>query len=249
MAALNYPTKAALPPYCRVMNSAQETRRLMRRHRHGMLATQSKKMSGYPFGSIVPYVLDQSARPIILISTIAEHTKNISQNEKISLLIAEGGKDVQAEARATFIGDCSRIEDQEIPKARYLRYFPNAASYFETHDFFFYRIEPRLIRFIGGFGNIHWVTAEQYAPPENQLDAHESGILAHMNKDHHDNLIDYCRHTYSCHPDQVEMIGIDCDGFDLRTDTEILRFDFPEVVCDAAQARTALVDLARKSKA
>ena len=230
------------------MSVAAEARRLLRKNRFGMLATLSKKFGGHPFGSITPYILDHDAQPVILISTLAEHTKNIENDNRVSLLVHEAGDNVQAEARITVLGDCARMQDQEQVKTRYLRYFPNAESYFATHDFFFYRIAPIMIRYIGGFGEIHWIPAKDFTAPENQLAAQEEGILAHMNHDHAQNLLDYCRHYQGKKANNVEMAGIDCDGFDVRADAELLRFDFDAPVLDAMQAREALVKMAKESK-
>ncbi len=231
------------------MSVAAEARRLLRKNRFGMLATLSKKFGGHPFGSITPYILDHDARPVILISTLAEHTKNIENDSRVGLLVHEASNNVQAEARITVLGNCARMQDQEQVKTRYLRYFPNASGYFDTHDFFFYRIEPIMIRYIGGFGEIHWIEAKSFTAPENKLGEQEEGILAHMNQDHAQNLRDYCSHYQGKKTKNAEMVGIDCDGFDVRADGELLRFDFETPVLDAMQAREALVRMAKESKA
>lgn len=230
------------------MSPGEEARRFVRARRHGMLATISKKLEGYPFGSVVPYILDNRAQPILLISTLAEHTRNIAHDSRVSLLVLERGADVQAEARATLVGDCLRMDDQESAKERYLRYFPGAADYFGTHDFFFHRIEPTIIRYIGGFGNIHWVSAESYFPLRSPLAESEHAIITHMNADHAHNLRDYCLFYHNKKALEVSMLGIDCDGFDVRADGAILRFEFGEPVLDAGQARDALTAMARGIK-
>lgn len=229
-------------------NPGAEARRLLRARRYGVLSTLSKKLKGHPFGSVTPYVLDHGGRPVILISTLAEHTKNIDADPRVSLLVHEPGDNVQAESRATLVGNAARLRDQESPKPRYLRYFPGAAGYFDTHDFFFYCIEPAILRFIGGFGEIHWIETESYLAPENKLEEQEAEILEHMNRDHAHNLRDYCRHYERKDAIDAEMVGIDCDGFDLRADGELLRFDFDQPVLDAEAARTALVTMAKESK-
>lgn len=230
------------------MNPGDQARRFMRARRFGTLATISKKLEGYPFGSVVPYLLDEQARPIILISTLAEHTKNITHDSRVSLLALERGGAVQAEARATLMGECTRIDDQDGPKQRYLRYFPEAADYFETHDFFFYRIEPKIIRYIGGFGDVHWIGADSYFPLRSALPESEQAIVAHMNEDHAHKLRDYCFFYHGRQALEVLMLGIDCDGFDVRADGDILRFEFDELVLDASRAREALIAMARAGK-
>lgn len=224
--------------------SGVEARRLLRRQRHGVLSTLSKKLEGYPFGSVTPFVLDHQARPVILISTLAEHTRNIEADPRVSLLAHDSSADIQANARVTVVGNCTRMEDQTALKARYLRYFPGAADYFATHDFFFYRIEPAHIRFIGGFGAIHWVEASRFATPDNQLASQEDAIIAHMNTDHQHNLLAYCRHFHGVDTSSAHMLGIDTDGFDVRADAQQLRFDFSQPVLDAQDARRALVAMA-----
>ncbi len=237
------------------MNLATEARQFLRSTRSGILSTYSAKYDGYPFGSVAPFVLDHAGNPIILISNIAEHTKNITANPKISLLVFAGAEDLQANARLTLLGEAVLIDKSadELLRARYLRYLPQAETYFDMHDFAFYRIQPTYVRYIGGFGKMSWMEADNVAAPANQLAEIESGILAHMNTDHADSLLTYCKHFHGIEPQQAEMIGIDCDGFDVRIhDTanasQILRFTFESPVTDAASARAALVTMAKTSR-
>ena len=230
------------------MTAAEEARRFLRAHQNSVLSTLSKKLDGYPFGSLAPYMLDDQACPIILTSTLAEHTKNIEHDSRVSLFVHELAQDSQAHARLTVIGNARRLADQTTIKARYLAYFPSASSYFDTHDFFFYRIEPQHLRYIGGFGAIHWISIESYRPPHSLLAQQEAGIIEHMNQDHAENLRSYCRHYRGIEALDVSMIGIDCDGFDVRADGQILRLEFNQPVLDAIQARTALVAMAHESR-
>lgn len=230
------------------MTAAEEARRFLRGQHSGVLATLSLKLGGYPFGSVAPYILDQEGRPIILISTLAEHTRNIERDPRVSLLANAQADDVQASARLTLVGDAARMQDQSSPRSRYLRYFPNAAQQLQLADFSFYRIEPRHIRFIGGFGAIHWVAPQDYLALPNRLEEAEEGIVAHMNHDHAQNLRDYCRHYHGVESADAAMLGIDCDGFDVRADGRVLRFDFSGPALDAAGARQALVAMAQECR-
>lgn len=231
------------------MNTASEARRLLRTQQHGVLSTLSKKLGGYPFGSLTPFILDARARPVILISTLAEHTKNIEADARISLLAHAASDNVQASGRVTVVGNCARIDDAAALRTRYLRYFPAAAGYFDTHDFFFYRIEPAHIRFIGGFGAIHWIHADEFAVPDHPLASQEDAIIAHMNADHQHNLMAYCRHFHGVLPATVQMLGIDIDGFDVLADGQRLRIDFSEPVMDVQDARRALIAMAEMCRA
>ncbi len=227
----------------------REARRFVRAQSQGVLSTLSVRMEGFPFGSVAPYALDHAGRPLLLISTLAEHTRNIDADARVSLIVQPFSTDMQVAGRVTLLGHARRLADKTAAGIRYLRYHPQAESYFAMHDFHFYRIEPVRVRYIGGFGRIHWIEAEAYLGGEGALAAQEDGILEHMNADHADNLRDYCRHVHGVTAHDVTMIGVDPDGFDLRADGRVLRFDFAAPVADAGAARAELVALARAARA
>jgi putative heme iron utilization protein len=231
------------------MSNAREARGMLRAHRYGVLSTLSKKFEGYPFGSIATYLVDHDGSLLILISTLAEHTKNIAHDTRVSLITHEQrDADIQAQGRVTVVGNAWLETDREQAGIRYLRYFPEARAYLAMHDFSFYRIRPVAIRYIGGFGRIHWVTVEDYSVQPYPLIEQEPDVIAHMNSDHQDTMRNYCRHFHQVAALDVEMLGIDCDGFDVRADAMVLRFDFAQPVADAQQARAALVEMARDAK-
>jgi len=105
------------------------------------------------------------------------------------------------------------------------------------------------LRYIAGFSSIHTIAAESYLAPHYPIADAEGDVIEHMNIEHARNLIDYCRHVHGEAPGSVEMIGIDCDGFDLRADAEVLRIGFENEVKDSGEARTELVRLAQASRA
>ncbi len=227
-----------------------EIRRYLLAQRSGMLSTLSQRLGGYPFGSLVPYILDHQARPVLLISNLAEHTRNLAADPRVSLLVSDAAGDIQAGARVTLVGDAQAPDDAELPatRDRYLRFFPNATQLLELGDFKFMVIRPITLRFIGGFGRIHWISAENYTAPANQLANAEGEVVAHMNSEHAEALADYCRHYLQQSPDAIAMIGIDCDGIDLRADNQLARIDFDEPVTSSAAARSALVRMAQVAR-
>ncbi len=225
-----------------------EARRFARGQQSGVLSTLSLRLEGYPFGSVSPFILDHAGRPVILISDIAEHTKNIVADERVSLIVQPYSADMQSTGRVTVIGRAERLAEKDALGPRYLRYFPQAADYFAMHDFNFYRIEPVRIRYIGGFGRIHWIEPVGYLSTIDGLLASEAAIVEHMNQDHADTLRLYCRHVHGLEVNQAEMIGIDPDGFDVRTKARIVRFEFDAPVADAGAARAALVALAQQCR-
>jgi len=232
------------------MNLALEARQFLRSTHSGILSTFSAKFEGYPFGSVAPFVLDHNCQPIILISNIAEHTKNIIANPKVSLVVFAGTDDLQANARFTLIGEAVKTDKSDTNlRARYLRYIPQAASYFDLHDFEFYRIQIAQARYIAGFGKMSWMEGVSITPAVNQLAEVESSIIEHMNADHAESMKLYCKHFHGVEPRQVEMLGIDCDGFDVKAinnnDERVLRFNFEVPISDAATARAALVAMSK----
>ncbi|MSQ58318.1 MAG: DUF2470 domain-containing protein [Betaproteobacteria bacterium] len=218
-------------------------RQTVRRHLSGVLSTHSAKHAGFPYGSAVPHMTDALGRPVILISHLAEHTHNIEANDKVSFLVAETGADLQTHGRASLLGHAHVIAHEEV-QTRYLRYHPEGERSLAIGGFRFFRIEPLQVRFIEGFGGIHWVRGDSYLAPPTPLDNAEEDILQHMNSDHHDTMTLYCRRIHRYTPRSASMIGIGQDGFDIRADERVLRFEFPNAVTTPGEARKALVALA-----
>lgn len=142
----------------------QEIKILLCEKGHGVLSTHSAAVPGYPFGSLVAYCLDVEGMPIIQLSAIAEHTKNIIQNQKVSLTvldIKEG--DIQNSRRLTVLADAVKVEarDHDV-KERYYSRFSDARSYGEMLDFSFYRLKPVKFRYVGGFGKALTIEPAEY---------------------------------------------------------------------------------------
>lgn len=232
------------------MSQAIEARRFLRSSHNAILSTHCVKFAGYPFGSVAPFVVDHSGQPLILISTLAEHTRNIMADCKASVLVFASSDDLQANARLTLLGDMEQTDKHDpLLRARYLRFFPEAEQYFSAHDFYFYRLHIKQARYIAGFGSMSWIAGEEFRSAPSPLAALEPGILQHMNSDHADSLASYCQHFHELTPAKVEMLGIDSDGFDLRADARILRFEFEAPVSDAQSARAALVAMSKAARA
>tara|TARA_B110000196_G_scaffold305348_1_gene302847 strand:+ start:60 stop:770 length:711 start_codon:yes stop_codon:yes gene_type:complete len=215
-----------------------------------VLSTHSVDVIGYPFGSIVPYCLNKIGLPIILISKIAQHTKNINSNAKVSLIVVEGGADdSQTVGRVTFLGDAELVGKKDNDSAeRYYNYFPQSRDYHKTHDFDFYIIKPVRIRFIKGFGQIYWIEKNNFQLANPFIFEEEQKMLNHMNIDHIDTIRHYCD-VYNINyktPELPEMVGIDSEGFNLRIGHKIHRINFIEPVTTVDAVRKALVEMAKK---
>ena len=229
-------------------SAAGAARDLLCRCYDGVLATVSVDVPGYPFGSVVPYCLDQHGRPLILIAAIAQHTKNIRADARVSLTVFDRAEpDLQAASRVTVLGDARCLsEDERALALRYYRYFPQSHDYDRTHDFSFYAIAPHRIRYIGGFGAIHWFEPAALVTP-NPFDADaERGIVEHMNVDHAKAIRHYCTVAGIEIAADVtpELVGCDGEGINLRLDTRVARIAFAAPVTTLKAVRAMLVAMA-----
>jgi putative heme iron utilization protein len=140
------------------MDDARIARDLVASAKHATLATVGLRPPGHPFASLVAVASDDEGRPLLLLSALAEHTKNLVACEKASLLFAESDL---AAARVTVLGACVRVDDSAV-RARYLEIHPDAAQWADFEDFSFFRLEPAELRVVVGFGRMSWVSAEDY---------------------------------------------------------------------------------------
>ena len=243
-----------------MMNLATEAKQFLRSTRSGVLSSFSVKFDGYPFGSVMPFVLGHDCQPILFISSIAEHTKNIIANPKVSLLVIQSelknAEDLHANGRLTLIGEAEQLnKDDADLMARYCRYLPESTGYLAMHDFQFYRINISQARYIAGFGKMGWMAGDEIVDVKNanSIAALETSMIEHMNADHQDSIMHYCQHFHRAAPKRVNLIGIDCDGFDVQAvvddEFKILRFSFESPIFDANSARTAFVALSKAVRA
>lgn len=214
---------------------------------HGVLSTQSSEHPGYPFGSVVPFVLDQQGLPLLLLSHLSQHTRNIEADAHCGLtLLAAGDGDVQQRARLSAIGEVV-ADDQTADATRYFSYYPQAAGYQRELGFRFYRFQPARFHWNGGFATARWFAAERLPRP-NPLDRDtQARIVAHMNRDHPDALRRYLAGAGIPADDatlEVAMLGIDAAGIDLRVGDALRRIALPRTIGSAEEARAVLVEMA-----
>ena len=235
---------------------AERARTLVARITTGTLCTLAAEPAGYPYGSFVTVGFDDG-NPVFLVSTMAEHTRNLQGDSRASLLVAEGGsEDPLANGRVTMLGPCTRVEgDDGSARVAFLATHPNAAYYVDFGDFAFWTLRVESVRYIGGYGRMSWVdAADWHAAEPDPLDASAGGIIAHMNDDHADAMPLYCR-AFSKATDitGASMTGVDRYGFEMSAVTaegpRPVRLAFAAPVGTPEEVRAALVAMLKTARA
>ena len=236
---------------------AERARTLMHLGRTGSLSTLSQKRPGWPFGSVMPYGLDQQGRPCFLISTMAMHTQNILGDARASLLVSHPDAigDPLAAARVTLMGTIARVPDEEITQVRglYLSRNESARYWVDFSDFHFYRMEVLDLYYVGGFGVMGWVAAGEYARAEaDPLAETAPGIIQHMNADHSAALVLLARRFAGEEADEATMTSVDRLGFHVRLKTGArmhgARIAFTREVSSDEETRTVLIEMLHQAR-
>jgi putative heme iron utilization protein len=162
---------------------------LMRSQHTAVLSTHSVSMQGYPFGSVMPFLMTEEGNVVVYASDIAQHSRNMRKHNKVSLCVYDGKQsDSQASARITVLGtaELDAVDDQL--QDQYMAIFPQAKSYVQAHDFRFYLISTERVRYIGGFGEIYWFSLDDWQSHMFSLAKSAQGVIEHMHEDHGDAL-------------------------------------------------------------
>ena len=231
----------------RADSPAATARRLMRTLDRATLATSQ---DGWPYASLVLAAVDHDASPLLLLSDLAEHSKNLKRDSRASLLFdgTAGRDDPLTGPRVTVLGEVKPVADPRL-MARFTARHPSATGYAGFADFHLYRLDIARAHLVAGFGRIHPIAADALlSPAPAALAEAESDILQHMNQDHGEAIELYATQIAGASGSGWRMTGIDPEGIDLRRGGVVVRLDFPAPVGDAEAARTALVRLARQAR-
>jgi heme iron utilization protein len=236
---------------------AERARTLLYLGRVGSLSTLSRKQPGFPFGSVMPYGLDDRGRPIFLISTMAMHTQNLQTDSRASLLVTQPdvSGDPLGAARVTVVGNVLAVPDSQVAEARqlYLARYANSKYWVDFEDFFFYRMDVVDVYYVGGFGVMGWVAGAEYdrAQPDPLADVAED-IVRHMNADHGDALVLLARALARIEADEATISAVDRLGFYLRLKTQdgmrSARIAFLREVRNSAETRKVLVEMVQQAR-
>jgi hypothetical protein len=234
-------------------NASRLARSLLRRSRQGALATLTAG-SGDPYCSLVNVASDADASPILLISRLALHTRNILGDSRVSLMLDErAAGDPLEGARIMLSGQAEEIAaDRDIVRQRYLNAHPTAEVFVDFKDFSFFRIRPTGTHLVAGFGRILDLKPEQFLTDISDASAlleAEQSAVEHMNSDHQEALGLYATRLLGAGSADWRCSGIDPDGIDLQAGNETLRLDFPERITGPGDLRKMLVRLAEQARA
>jgi len=218
-----------------------------------------REIEGFPFGSLTPFALRADGTPFVLISAIAQHTRNLLRDPRCSLFVrdpaAEAGGDAQATWRVTVVARAERLdaagEALEELHARYAARVPDAPGYGSAHDFAFWSLPPLKVRAIGGFGAIRWLPPDAILCDPGGRGWREGAprVIEHMNDDHEAALRDIVAGRTGARPERARITAVETAGFLLRTESPAALHYVPfgrDV--DAREARDVFVALARESR-
>jgi putative heme iron utilization protein len=224
---------------------------LLREGRSGALATLIPG-SGDPYCSLVNVATAADGAPLLLLSKLAVHTKNIIADPRVSLMLDERkeGDPLQG-ARIMLLGTAAVTEDENA-RRRYLARQPEAEMFAGFGDFAFYRIALNRVHLVAGFGRIVDVAPQAVltsVEDAGELIAAEPSVIAHMNADHADTCRLYATRLLGAADGAWRCVGCDPEGLDLQLDRAALRLSFPERVATPESLRRVLKQMADQARA
>ena len=207
----------------------------------GVISTQSLAVPGYPFGSIVPICQDQTGRPLLLLSHLAQHSRNLAADPRCALtLFDHPAGDIQQARRLTCIADCHPITDADA-LARYCRHFPNGRMYAEQLGFRLYRLRPLRLHYNGGFATARWLGADRLLAPLPLTTSAEQSLLLRLHAERSERLATLFSEWGWGSPDQAtKLVSLDRWGLTVRDGERLRRLDAPQPLGDWGALITAI---------
>lgn len=225
-----------------------EARLLLRRARTGTLATLNRE-GGIPYASLANVATDVDGRPVILVSALAWHTRNLLADSRASLMVAEipAMGDALTGPRISVMGRFVKLGEERLSR-RYLARHPDAAIYAGFGDFALWRLEPELIHAVAGFGRIETLEASEVFPSTPEMETIEESAISHMNADHADAVQQIAAALGGEGSGRWRIAALDGDGADLVQEAQTLRLTFAEPVATAGELRRALAAAAAAAR-
>ncbi|PIN20419.1 hypothetical protein CDL12_06889 [Handroanthus impetiginosus] len=234
-----------------------EVKTILNHSFRGFLSTFSQRHQGYPSGSMVDFACDAYGSPILAVSNLAAHTKDLLANPKCSLLVAKDPED-RTDLVITVDGDASPAAESNLDaiRAAYMARHPDA-FWVDFADFVFLRIEPKVVRYVSGvatallrsgeFSNEDFRIAKvdpiyQFSKP----------ITSHMNKDHAEDTKLIVQHSTSIPVDFAYMLDVDSLGFNVKAgyqgNTFKLRIPFTRRALERKDVKTLIIEMLQVAK-
>ena len=233
-----------------VSSPDQAARHLLRSAPFGAVATVMREVDGAPYASMVSIATDLDGAPILLLSDLADHTKNLALDHRVSLLLIGQNRDEDpmANERLTLQGRLTRTPAPRC-RQRYLARHPKASLYADFADFGFYLMTIERAHLVAGFGKIHWMAGDRLTidPPPKLAEA-EHDIVNHMNDDHADAIELYATRLLHRPKGAWRLTGVDGEGADLRCQDQVSRLPFSSLVANSTDVRKEFVRLVNKAR-
>ena len=225
-------------------------KKLMREARSGALGTLMTE-SGDPYCSLVNVASAVAGAPLLLISRLAVHTKNILADARVSLMLDERKPgDPLQDARVMLMGVAIKTDSADA-RRRYLAYQPEAEMFAGFSDFAFYEIKLKGAHLVAGFGRIVDLKAADLLTDltgAEALIAAEPEVIEHMNQDHAETCRLFATKLLGAPDGDWHCVGCDPDGLDLQFERIGLRLPFPQRVSQPGVLRAVLKQLADKAR-
>jgi putative heme iron utilization protein len=224
---------------------------LTRSEHSGVLSTHSLSVKGFPFGSVIPFMMNHTGELILYASDIAQHSRNMKTNSKVSMCIYNGAnQDSQINARVTLLGNAHVIGPQSDYADDYFMLFPQAKEYVAAHDFQFYKIVPERIRYIGGFGEIYWFNTDDWNNASPKWISNRQSMIDHMHQDHADALalmLNY-QHGTQAQLGQVTMLSVCQEGFHVHYQSRIYFIAYTQSCIEVTDIRKQMINLTHQQR-
>ena len=253
------------------------TRQLIRSSSKGYLSTlfdpknfakkNSQMKNSFPYSTYTLTAFDYDLSPILLLSNLSEHTKNILKNKRVSLMVCEENKlyeyfpqfknkfpginyeDPMSRPRVTIIGEINKSNDKNL-KQRFLMRHPASQLYANFSDMNIFKISIKSAHLIGGFAQVKWFSKNDLCCSSflNFKDS-EKNIIEHMNQSHQKSINLYVTKLVKNNFEKKnksgnwKIVGVDPDGFDARKKNLLVRYFFKKEINDAKKLRAIFVNL------
>ncbi len=214
-------------------------RQWLKTQRQGLLISYNSQLNGHAYLSHVPYLIASDGLPVVRLGRLSQHTENLEGDRKVTLTLLQSEEQsiTEHQARISWMAEASPLTPQQITQIepKYARYFPEESGYSVAMDFEWLSLRPTHLQLTDEIKGQTKLTVESMVKP-NPLADIEAALVAEMNDSQRQGLIDCCAHFLDRTVEQVEMLGIDADGVDLKGDGQHLRLESEQSLDTPQQA-------------